>query len=280
MAANAEDGAESIAAEDSATTTDRTPRPFDLDQVNSARVFDYLLDGKDNQGVDRDHAGKLLSRAPEIKTLAWFTRGFGLKTVEMAADAGIRQFLDLGSGLPCSPNVHEVAQEIDPLARVVYVDYDPVVYTHCDALLTRPNGVAALLGDIRRPYDILDQLKNHNLLDFSEPVAITLIGVLHYVMDDEHPADIVAAFRDQLAPGSFLAMAHGSLDSSPEVLEVLAVNTENTSAQVAFRSTAKIEEFMAGFELLEPGVATVQEWLRPDLPETRLVMLGAIGRKP
>ncbi|CAM4457706.1 SAM-dependent methyltransferase [Nocardia ninae] len=247
--------------------------------MNSARVYDYLLGGKDSQDIDRDVAGQMLSSAPEIKTVAWFCRSFALKAVEMAADAGVRQFLDLGSGIPNSPNVHEVAQEIDPSARVVYVDYDPVVHAHCDALLAKPDGVTALLGDVRRPHDILDQLKNHTLIDFNEPVAITLIGVLHYVMDSEDPAGIIAAFRDQLAPGSYLAITHGSLDSAQEILQVLAGN-KGTSAQVAFRSPAQTEAILAGFELLEPGVVPVQHWLRPDLPETRMVMDAAICRKP
>lgn len=268
------EGTEGPASEDN-----RTPQPFNLGLVNSARVYDYLLGGKDNREIDRDMADQMLSRAPEIKTLAWFTRSFMLKAVEMAAAAGIRQFLDLGSGIPSSPNVHEVAREIEPSARVVYVDYDPVVHAHCDALLAKPRGVTALLGDVRRPHDILDQLKNHTLIDFDEPVAITLISVLHYVMDDEHPAEIIAAFRDQLAPGSYLAISHGSVDSDPEILQVLA-GTNDTSAQVTFRSTAQTEAFFAGFELLEPGVVPVQQWLRPDLPDTRMVMLGGIGRKP
>lgn len=257
----------------------RTPHPFDVGQPNSARVYDYLLGGKDNQDTDRDVANQMLSRAPELKTLAWFTRSFMLKAVEMAARAGIRQFVDLGSGIPNSPNVHEVAREIEPSARVVYVDYDPVVQVHCDALLAGPQGVSALLGDVRHPHDILDKLKSESLIDFDEPVAITLISVLHYVMDDERPADIMATFRDHMAPGSYVALTHGSLDSAPEILEVLAANKE-TSAQVAFRSTAQTEAFLAGFELFEPGVVPVQQWLRPDLPDTRMVMLGGIGRKP
>ncbi|MFF3224108.1 SAM-dependent methyltransferase [Nocardia suismassiliense] len=256
----------------------RTPQPFEHGQLNSARVYDYLLGGKDNREIDRDMGDELLSRAPEIKSLVWFARGFGLKAVEMAAGDGIRQFIDLGSGFPRSPNVHEVAQGIEPSARVVYVDYDPVVHTHCDALLAKRHGVTALLGDIRNPHDILDQLKNHALFDFSEPVAITLVGVLHYVMDTEDPAGIIAAFRDQMAPGSYLALTHGSLDSSPEILEVLT-GTDGTSAQVTFRTAAQTEALMAGFELLEPGVVPVQELLRPDLPSTRMVMLGGIGRK-
>ncbi|MFG1796655.1 SAM-dependent methyltransferase [Nocardia sp. NPDC049149] len=258
---------------------DRAPQPFNAEQPNSARVYDYLLGGKDNQETDREVGNEMLSQAPELKSLVWFVRGFMLKAVQMATDAGIRQFIDLGSGIPTSPNVHEAARETQPSARVVYVDYDPVVYTHCDALLTKPHGVTALLGDIRRPDEILDQLKNQALIDFAEPVAITMLGVLHYVMDDEHPADIIAAFRDQMAPGSYLAITHGSLDSSPEILKVLEA-TRGSSAQVTFRPPAQTESFLAGFEVLEPGVVPVQQWLRPDLPETRMIMDAAICRKP
>ncbi|WP_245718483.1 SAM-dependent methyltransferase [Nocardia miyunensis] len=261
-----------------ALENDRTPHPFE-DQLNSARVYDYLLGGKDNRAIDRGMAHQMLSRAPELKTLAWFTRSFLRTAVEMAAEAGIRQFIDLGSGIPNSPNVHEVAREIEPTARVVYVDYDPVVVAHCDALLAKSPGVAALLGDVRRPHDILDQLNDRALIDLDEPVAVMFISVLHYVMDDEHPAEITAAFRDRLAPGSYVAIAHGSSDSDPEILQVLT-GTNNTSAQVAFRSTAQTETFLAGFEVFEPGVVPVQQWLRPGLPDTRMVMLGAIGRKP
>ncbi|MFI6215610.1 SAM-dependent methyltransferase [Nocardia brasiliensis] len=259
------------------TSLPRTPQPFDPGALNAARVYDYLLGGKDYREVDQDMGNEMLSRAPEIKTVVWFARSFMLKAVQMAADAGIRQFIDLGSGIPTPPNVHEAAREIEPTAQVVYVDYDPVVFAHCDALLAGPKGVAALLGDIRRPGEILDQIKNQTLIDFSEPVAVTLVGVLHYVMDDEHPTEIVAAFRDVMAPGSMLAIAHGSTDSSAEVLQVLTA-TAGTSAQVCFRSPAQTAAFLNGFELLEPGVVPVQEWLRPDLPKTRLVMDAAIGR--
>lgn len=255
------------------------PPSLDPGELNSARVYDYLLGGKDNYEADREMAGRMLSHVPELKTLVWFTRGFLLKAVEMAADAGIRQFLDLGSGIPISPAVHEVARKIEPSAQVVYVDYDPVAITHCNALLAGPPGVTALLGDIRRPGEILEQLHDQALIDFSEPVAVTLSGVLHYVMDDEHPAEIVAAFRDQLAPGSYLAISHGSTDSDPEILRVLT-GTQGTPAQVTFRSTPETEAFMAGFELFEPGVVPVQQWLRDGLPDTRMVMLGTIGRKP
>ncbi|WP_244467367.1 SAM-dependent methyltransferase [Nocardia vulneris] len=254
----------------------RTPDPFNPDALNSARVWDYLLGGKDYREVDRDIGNQMLSRAPEIKTLVWFVRGFMLKAVQMAADAGVRQFIDLGSGIPSSPNVHDAAREIEPTAQVVYVDHDPVVHAHCDALLAGPRGITALLGDIRRPHGILDQLKT--VIDFNEPVAITAIGVLHYVMDSEHPAEIIAVFRERLAPGSLLAIAHGSIDSDPEVLQVLT-GADGTSAQVCFRSAAQTEAFFDGFELLDPGVVPVQRWLRPGLPKTRMIIDGGIGRR-
>ncbi|WP_107657504.1 SAM-dependent methyltransferase [Nocardia suismassiliense] len=261
------------------TDDNRTPQPFEHGHLNSARIYDYLLSGKDNREIDRDMGDKLLSHAPELKTLAWFCRSFMLKAVQLAADAGIRQFIDLGSGIPNSPNVHEVAQEIDPSSRVVYVDYDPVVHTHCDALLAaKADGVTALLGDIRHPHKILDELKHRTLIDFNEPVAVSLIGVMHYVMEFEDPAGIIAAFRDEMASGSYLALTHGSLDSYPEILQVLTA-TKGTSAQVEFRTAAQTEALFAGFELFEPGVVPVQEWLRPDLPSTRMVMLAGIGRK-
>ncbi|WP_280465344.1 SAM-dependent methyltransferase [Nocardia brasiliensis] len=264
---------------DSSTPRDRTPEPFDPGQVNSARVWDYLLGGKDYREVDQGYGNEMLSRAPEIRTLAWFARSFMLKAVQMAADAGIRQFIDLGSGIPTSPHVHEAAREIAPSAQVVYVDYDPVVHSHCDALLAGPCGVTALLGDIRHPGEILDQIKNHTTIDLDQPVAVTAIGVLHYVMDDERPGEIVAAFRDAMAPGSLLAITHGSTNSYPEILQVLTA-AKGTSAQVCFRSPPQTEAFLDGFELLEPGVVPVQQWLRHDLPKTRMVMDGAIGRKP
>ncbi len=264
---------------EAASSDDRKPSPFIPDQLNSARVYDYLLGGKDSLEIDRDMGDQMLSRAPEIKTLAWFARSFAFKAIETAADAGIRQYIDLGCGIPNSPNIHEVARKIEPSARVAYVDYDPVVFAHIDALLAKPDGVDVVLGDIRNPHDVLDQLKIQTLIDFTEPVSIIFSGVLHYVMDDERPSEIVAAFRDQAAPGSQLMISHGSLDSDPEVLQVLTA-TAGTSAQVRFRSAAQIEELFDGFDVLEPGVVPIQEWLRPDLPKTRMVMTGGIGRKP
>ncbi len=246
---------------------------------SSARIYDYMLGGKDNYEVDRQVAHRMLAIAPDTKTLAWFIRQFLVRAVESAADAGIKQFIDLGAGIPTSPNVHEVARAIEPSARVVYIDNDPVVRAHCDALLANSPGLSVMQADIRRPHEIIDRLRAESRIDFDEPIAVLMIGVLHYVMDEEKPADILAAFRDAMAPGSYLAITHGSSETNPDFISQSQSDTENTPSQVRYRSAAEIEALMAGFELIPPGVAPAQQFLRTDLPATRLVIYGGLGRK-
>ncbi|WP_280453688.1 SAM-dependent methyltransferase [Nocardia brasiliensis] len=257
---------------------DRAPG-LDPAVPNSARIYNYMLGGKDNYEIDRQVAHRLLSVAPDTKTLAWLVRKFMVHAVELAADARVKQFIDLGSGIPASPNVHEVAGEIHPTARVVYVDNDPVACLHCEVLLARPRGVSVVQGDIRSPQQIIDQIEAESLIDFSEPVAVLIVGVLHYVMDGEHPGEIIAAFRDVMAPGSYLVVAHATDDTHPEFQSQTQSETDNTSAQLCYRSTSEIETLMKGFELLSPGIAPVQQFLGSDLPTTRLVMHGGIGRR-
>ncbi|MBF6468968.1 SAM-dependent methyltransferase [Nocardia beijingensis] len=259
---------------------ERAPRGVDPNLPNSARVYDYLLGGKDNYEVDRAVAHRMLAIAPDTRTLAWFSRQFLVRAVQSAAEAGVRQFIDLGAGIPTSPNVHEVARKTDPSARVVYVDFDPVVYAHCNALLANSEGVTVLQGDVRRPEEIIDRLRSEGLIDFGEPVAITLVGVLHFVMDDERPAEIVARLREAMAPGSYLAFTHGGDNSNSEFITRSSSDTANSSAQVVYRSPAVVESFFEGFEMLDPGVAPLQQWLGDDLPDTGLVLLGGVVRKP
>ncbi|MFE9575488.1 SAM-dependent methyltransferase [Nocardia sp. NPDC006044] len=246
---------------------------------SSARIYDYMLGGKDNYDVDREVAHRMLAIAPDTKTLAWFIRKFLVKAIELAADAGVRQFIDLGSGIPTSPNVHEVARKIHPEARVVYIDNDPIVHAHCDALLAHSPGVTALKADVRQPEDIIDRLKTGALIDFSEPVAVLIIGVLHYVMDDEDPYGIVAKFRDLMAPGSYLAITHGSNDTHPDFITQSQDDTDKSPSQVIYRSHDQVEAFFDGFDLIDPGVVPAQEWLDDDLPATRLVIYGGVGSK-
>ncbi|MGW6334334.1 SAM-dependent methyltransferase [Nocardia rhamnosiphila] len=156
---------------------ERVPQGVDPHEPRSARVFDYLLGGKDNYEVDRALAHRILAVAPETRSLAWFSRKFLLHAVRTAATAGVRQFVDLGSGIPTSPNVHEVAHETHPAARVAYVDNDPVVFVHCNALMGNHPGVTALHADVRRPAELIRRLETESGIDFAAPVAILLVGV-------------------------------------------------------------------------------------------------------
>ncbi|MFE9575336.1 SAM-dependent methyltransferase [Nocardia sp. NPDC006044] len=247
---------------------------------SSARIYDYMLGGKDNYDVDREVAHRMLAIAPDTRTLAWFIRLFLVKAIEMAATAGVRQFIDLGAGIPTTPNVHEVARKIEPSARVVYIDNDPIVHAHCDALLAHSPGVTALKADIRLPEDIIDRLKTGELIDFGQPVAVLAVGVLHYVMDEEDPYGIAAKFRDLMVPGSYLALTHGSDETHPDFIAQSHDDTDGSPAQVVYRTKTQTEAFFDGFDLLYPGVVPAQEWLDDDLPATRLVIYGGIATKP
>ncbi len=258
---------------------ERLPKGADPNRPNAARVYNYLLGGKDNYEVDQLLAHQMLAVAPDTRTTAWFSRRFLLQAVEIAARAGVRQFIDIGAGIPISPNVHEVAQEIEPTARVVAVDYDPVVHVHANALLASSPGVTSMLGDIRRPDVIIERLRSEQLIDFDQPVAILIVGVLHYVMDDEDPVGIVARLRDELAPGSFLAFTHATIDTQSDFIARSSGTTVGSSSQPRYRTREEVARLLDGFEVLEPGVVAVQDWLDDDLPSTNLVLLGGIGRK-
>lgn len=247
----------------------------------SARIWDYMLGGKDNYEVDREVAHRILAIAPDTRPLAWFIRRFLVTAVQQAAKAGIDQFIDLGTGIPTSPTVHEIARKINPSANVVYIDNDPVVRAHCEALLadTAP-GLTAIEADIRRPQEIIDRLRTGALIDFSEPVAVLALGVLHHVMDEENPYQILATLRDALAPGSLFAFTHASDETHPEIISRTHEDTNNSPAQCRFRRPAEIEKFLDGFDIRGPGVVPVQQWLDGDLPLTHMVVFGGIGVKP
>ncbi|MFI5779737.1 SAM-dependent methyltransferase [Nocardia sp. NPDC051570] len=257
----------------------RVPEGVDPTKPNAARVYDYLLGGKDNYEVDRVVAQRMLATAPDNRTLAWFSRQFLIRGVELALDAGVRQFLDLGAGIPTSPAVHEVAHKHDPAIRVVSVDYDPVVFAHSNAMLSGVAGVHPMLADVR-DLDLVDRLRGENLVDFDQPVAILLVGVLHYIMADEAPAEMLARFRDAMAPGSFLAFTQGSDDSDRGFMDQARRDTTGTTAQFCFRSAAETTALLDGFDILPPGVVTIQDWLGGELPPTLLRILAGIVRKP
>jgi SAM-dependent methyltransferase len=243
------------------------PRPvvgvFDPGTPNPARIYDYLLDGKDHFPADRAAAEQLLALVPEARAGARENRAFLGRAVRyLAAEAGVRQFLDIGTGIPSQGNVHEVAHQVAPDARVLYVDNDPVVHVHANALLAEPT-TAAILGDLRQPYQITRHPRTRKLLDFTKPVAVLLVAVLHFVTDDEDPPGIVAYLRDVLAPGSFLVISHATGDFRPQVAEEVSAVYDKASAPLVLRSRAQVAVLFGGYDLLPPGLVQPAAW-RPD----------------
>ncbi|MFD0000380.1 SAM-dependent methyltransferase [Nocardia sp. NPDC127526] len=258
----------------------RVPVGADPSQPNAARVYNYLLGGKDNYEVDQQVAHRMLAVDPATRRLAWFSRRFLLYGVELAARHGIRQFLDLGAGIPIAPHVHEVARKEQPAARVVAVDYDPVVHAHTNALLAGTPGVTSLLADVRDTEELIDRLRTEELVDFTQPVALLIVGVLHFIMDEEKPHEVIARFRDVLAPGSYLVFTQASDSTAAEFMNQTGDDTGGSPAQVAYRSREQAQRFLDGFEDMEKGLAPLQQWFDTELLITKLVIYGGIGRKP
>ncbi|MBG0830301.1 SAM-dependent methyltransferase [Planomonospora sp. ID67723] len=258
----------------------RVPVGVDPSVPSSARVYDYLLDGKDNFEIDRALAARLLEVAPDTRLVAKASRRFLVSAVRHMAESGVRQFLDLGAGIPTSPSVHEIAREIHPDARVAYVDYDPVVKLHNEVILSVGKDVISLQADVRDPGSIIGAPEITELVDFSEPVGVLLLGVLHFVTDAEDPAGIVRAFRDRMAPGSHLLLSHAMAESAPEAVAQLKATTAGSPAQPTFRTHDQVLALFDGFDLVEPGLVPVQDW-RPDLeePSTKLRVEGGLGRR-
>ena len=247
-----------------------------------ARMYDYFLGGKDNFEADRIAAEQAMSLVPHSRDVAWANRQFLSRAVAAMARAGIDQFIDLGSGFPTSPNVHEVAREIQPGTRVVYVDFDPVVISHNQALFTKAPGIAAIGADLRDPAAVLSHPLLRDLIDFGRPVGVLFVAVLHFVTDDHAPGEIVAAFRQRMAPGSMLALSHITSDGTPQAVQ-RAIQAAYAAATVpaVFRPQSAIEAFFGDFPLLEPGLVAVADW-RPELHTTQvkstLRFIGAVGQ--
>jgi hypothetical protein len=250
---------------------------------NSARMYDYFLGGKDNFPVDREAAEKAVAAMPTIPVLARANRAFLADAVAKMAAAGIGQFLDVGSGLPTSPNVHEVARETVPGARVVYVDYDPVVVLHSQARRREP-GTAAVRADVRSPEVIFAAPEVEELIDFGQPCGLLMMSVLHFVGGDISP--LVAQYTGRLAPGSFLALSHVVTDGADQtgitgVQEVYQASPTDP----AVRSTAAIQALFDGFEMLPPGLTDVRTFndpgfaYSPSAPAPGIWMLGGVGRR-
>jgi len=258
-----------------------------LDKPNPARIYDYLIGGYHNFEADRMVAEKMLALDPEMRLAAQAHRAFLRRTVNFLVAQGLDQFLDIGSGIPTVGNVHEVAQAANQAARVVYVDIDPVAVTHSNAILQDNPNATAIQADVRQPERILNHVEVKNLLDFSQPVGVLLLSVLHYVTDDEEAYGAVRTLRNALAPGSYVAISHASLEGlAHDIYERVSRLYARSTAQNKLRSYAEIQQFFDGLELVEPGVVRTPLW-RPegpddpflDQPDQIMGFVGA-GRKP
>jgi hypothetical protein len=256
---------------------------FDTSVAHQSRIYDYWLGGKDNFAADRKAAEEAIAAYPGVATGARANRQFLARAVRhLASDAGIRQFLDIGTGIPAANNTHEVAQAAAPESRVVYVDYDPVVLIHARVLLaSHDEGLVDYLdADLRDTDTILEQASR--TLDFSRPVAIMLIAILHAIGDDDDPYEIVAKLMDAVPPGSYLVLSHVASDIDPEqIAEATARLNQLSHQHFTLRDHAQVLRFFDGLELLEPGVVRVEQWRASEL-ETRYrsAMWGGVGRKP
>jgi hypothetical protein len=253
---------------------------FDPSVPSPARMYDYYLGGKDNFPADREAAEQALSVVPFGREVALANRQFLARAVTFMARSGIDQFVDLGTGIPTRPNVHEVARNIRPAARVLYVDNDPMVCAHARALLATNDGVAAIHGDVRAPQAILSDPATQSLIDFSRPVGVLFVAVLHFLTDEDQPWERVAAFRWRMVGGGMVAISHITSDGTPpDVQETIKDVYAEASAPAVFRAGQEIEAFFGGLDLVEPGLVDVGAWrsLRSS-PPAPLRFPGGVAR--
>jgi len=243
------------------------PPGVDTGEANIARVYDWWLGGNHNFRADQDAARAMIAIEPNARGIARANRAFLGRAVRfLAAEAGIDQFLDIGSGIPTNNNVHQVAQDAAPGARVVYADADNIAVAHSRLILEDNPDATVIQADLREPAKILSDPETQLLLDFTRPVAVLLVAVLHFLPDSDNPHQIVATLRDALAPGSYLVVSHACRDTMPAAAAVEAVYRSRVASKGRARTRAEISGFFDGFTLIDPGLTWMTEW-RPDRPE-------------
>jgi hypothetical protein len=263
---------------------------FDISKPNVARVYDAMLGGKDNFAADREFVAEVLRFAPMAPLGAIANRQFLQRVMQyLIVEAGITQFIDLGSGLPTQGNASEVAHQFSPRARVVHVDNDPVVYIHGKALLADARTTDFVLGDVRRPTEILADPVVEALINFGQPVGLLLFAVLHHVNDGDHPETIMAEFRAAMPSGSYLAISSLRLPGL-EMPELRAITIENEKLHngplgaMRWREDSEIRSWFGGWELVSPGLVPLADWRPPvaghvPYPELRNSFSGGVARK-
>lgn len=250
---------------------------------SSARIYDALLGGSHNFEADREAAKRLLTMLPAAGEMARANRAFLHRAVEFMLDAGVRQFLDIGSGIPTVGNVHEVAQAANPASRVVYVDIDPVAVMHSRSILEGDKQTAVLEGDLRDPERILAATRKLDLLDFDRPIAVLLGGVVHFLPDADRPAEVIATLRAAVGPGSYLVISHSTFEDQPQEMLDAQQLSKRTATEITLRSHAEITSYFGDFTLIDPGLVHLPLW-RPESPgdvdehPERFGAFGGVGR--
>ena len=263
---------------------DWVPEGIDMTVPNVARIYDYALGGYHNFAVDREFFERTEQLIPGVRLYGYANRAFLGRAVRWLAEAGIKQFLDIGSGIPTLGNVHEIAEQVAPETRVMYVDIDPIAVAHSRAILAGHPRVKVLEADLRMPAAIVDHPDVTRLLDFSEPVAVVLSAVMHFVPDADDPRAILATLRDAVVGGSYLVLSHSapvpSLEGEQDTVQQLY---QRTPTPLHLRTSEQMAELLAGLDLVEPGIVPITDW-RPDPHDRDEVpgpgLLAAVGRKP
>ncbi|MGH3816112.1 MAG: SAM-dependent methyltransferase [Pseudonocardiaceae bacterium] len=262
------------------------PHGVDVTVPNAARVYDYWLDGAHNFAADREMANKIQQVLPGIRDVVRIQRSFLRRVVLFMVGSGIRQFLDIGSGIPTVGNVHEIAQRADPECRIVYVDKEPVAVAHGELLLAGNDRAAAIQANLCDVEAVLDHPQTQRLLHFDQPVGLLMLLVVHFVPDSSDPVGILARYRHRLTPGSYLALSHGTADGNPAGLTETVQQYKNTPEPVYLRSHQEVLCLFTGFELVEPGLVGCALW-RPSGPgdisdsaEMNMIVYGGVGHKP
>ncbi|MFJ4925003.1 SAM-dependent methyltransferase [Streptomyces sp. NPDC088736] len=253
---------------------------IDTSRPHPARIYDYLLGGKDHYEADQRAGDELAAAAPEARIGLRANRAFLQRAVRYVVGSGVRQILDIGTGLPTSPNVHETAEAVAPDVRIAYVDNDPIVNAHAGALVSRSAPTGVVLADLRDPAALVAHPDVRRVIDFDEPVALLLAAVVHFLTDEDEPGRVVATLRDALPEGSFLVLSHATGDFADRSDAQAVYN--KASATLNLRGRAEVERLFDGFELVEPGLAQVPFW-RPDGPpperSEEIGFYGGVGRK-
>ncbi|MGP4014869.1 SAM-dependent methyltransferase [Saccharopolyspora sp. 5N708] len=263
------------------------PLDVDISVPSMARTYDYMLGGAHNFAVDREIGAQIEQAMPGLRMAARVNRAFLSRVVRFMVDQGIRQFLDIGSGIPTLANVHQVAQAAAPECRVVYVDRDPVAVAHSELMLADNDRAAIVRADMRDPEGILASPQARRLLDLDEPVGLLMLLMLHWIPDESDPLGLMTRYGNALAAGSCLAISHVTDDHQGENLVEAtdAIQRSKSPDQVALRTHAQVSELFAGFELVEPGLVGCGEW-RPtgpadiaELPDMNMLVYAGVGRK-